>query len=152
MFEMGCPGEPLTTWIEAVPAVATSVARILAVSLVAETNVVTRDEPFHCTIAPLAKFAPLTISVKGALPGAILTGPSADTCGTGCKVPAKLHCAIINNHKTRDHFIKFSWTRPQRLLSTIVILSKGRAAERSSVLQIVILWQVRRIRPQSTHR
>ncbi len=60
----------------AVPAAATSVARIAAVSCVALTNVVVRADPFHCTTAPDLKFCPFTVSVNAAEPAVVEAGAS----------------------------------------------------------------------------
>jgi hypothetical protein len=53
----------------AVPGLALSPARIVAVNCVEDTYVVERLLPFHVTTAPDAKLAPLIVSVNG--------GPSA---------------------------------------------------------------------------
>ena len=58
----------LNTVIGAVPAMATSAARIFARSWVADTKVVTRSEPFHRTFEPETKLLPETVSVKVGLP------------------------------------------------------------------------------------
>jgi hypothetical protein len=50
---------------------------------VLETSVVTREDPFHCTMAPRTKLAPLTVRVKAEAPGATLTGARLEICGTG---------------------------------------------------------------------
>jgi hypothetical protein len=59
-----------------VPGVAMSLARIMAVSCVEETNVVTRLLPFHVTTAPETKFAPLTVSVNCGPPATAFAGES----------------------------------------------------------------------------
>src|SRR4051812_24296961 len=63
-LEMPPPPPGLNTVAEAVPALARSLARIVAVSDVASTNVVARSEPFQRTTAPAAKLEPLRFSVK----------------------------------------------------------------------------------------
>lgn len=50
----------------AVPALATFAAGTEAVSCVAETKVVVRDVPFHCTVSPFKKFVPFTVKVNAA--------------------------------------------------------------------------------------
>src|SRR5512145_3229450 len=58
------PPSGLATVTSAVPAVAMSAAAIAAVSWLALPNVVGRPLPFHRTLAPLTKFAPVTVSVN----------------------------------------------------------------------------------------
>jgi hypothetical protein len=77
-LETGAP-EGLATAIEAVPAVATSAARMAAVSWVALTKVVVRAAPLKLTTAPLTKFEPLTVKVNAAEPAAVVDGASAVT-------------------------------------------------------------------------
>jgi hypothetical protein len=64
----------LDTTIVAVPAVAISAAVIGAVNWVAETNVVLRLEPFHCTTESLTKLPPLTVSVNAGPPAVAEAG------------------------------------------------------------------------------
>jgi hypothetical protein len=42
-----------------------SLAGIVAVSCVLDTNVVVIATPFHITVLPLTKFVPVAVSVKG---------------------------------------------------------------------------------------
>src|SRR4029453_5828412 len=58
----------LATVTCAVPAPAMSAAGIAAVSWLALTNVVVRLVPFHLTVAPLAKFEPVTVNVNAGPP------------------------------------------------------------------------------------
>ena len=74
-FERLPPG--LTTVTGAVPAPAMSVAGIAAVSWLALTNVVVRVVPFHRTVAPLTKFAPVTVKVNAGPPAGAELGASA---------------------------------------------------------------------------
>jgi len=80
-LEVPPPG--LATVTCAVPAAATSVAGMAAVSWVALTNVVVRAAPFHFTVAPLTKLVPVTVRVKAGLPAWALFGDSAVMVGTG---------------------------------------------------------------------
>jgi len=66
----------LITVISATPPEAISVAGIDAVICALLTNVVTRLPPFHCTIAPDAKFEPLTVSTNAWPPWLALDGES----------------------------------------------------------------------------
>jgi len=50
----------LVTSTCAVPTVVTRFAGTIAVSVVAETNVVVSDVPFHFTVAPVRKLVPVT--------------------------------------------------------------------------------------------
>src|SRR5262245_45844838 len=67
-FEGPPPGGGLKTVRGAVPTAARSLAGMLAVTRVAETNVVVRSAPLKRTTELVVKFVPLTVSVKAALP------------------------------------------------------------------------------------
>jgi hypothetical protein len=58
----------------AVSGLALSLARIVAVNCVEETNAVERLLPFQVTTAPETKFAPLTVSVNGGPPATAFDG------------------------------------------------------------------------------
>jgi hypothetical protein len=77
------PGVGLVTVTEGVPAAATSVAVIDAVSCVALTKVVALTTPLKLTRAPATKSEPLTVSVKAGEPAVVLLGLSAVMAGTG---------------------------------------------------------------------
>src|SRR5205823_9701287 len=79
--EVPPPGAGVTTVTCGVPAAATSAAAMAAVSCVALTNVVVRVAPFHLTVLPLTKPVPVTVSVKAALPAAVLVGDRAARVG-----------------------------------------------------------------------
>src|SRR6266404_29508 len=81
--EVPPPGVEVTTVTEAVPVVAMSAAVIAAVSWMALTNVVVRAAPFHCTVLPLTKPVPLTVSVKAAPPTVALVGDTDVSVGAG---------------------------------------------------------------------
>src|SRR6267143_5645078 len=81
--EVPPPGVEVTTVTEAVPVVAMSAAVIVAVSWMALTNVVVRAAPFHCTVLPLTKPLPLTVSVKAAPPAVALVGDTDVSVGAG---------------------------------------------------------------------
>ena len=73
----------MNTVMAAVPPVATSAARILALSCVLLTNVVTRFDPFQRTVdEPLTKPVPATVRVKAAPPAGPDVGLMALTVGT----------------------------------------------------------------------
>ena len=82
-FEVPPPGAGLNTVTEAVPAVAMSVAVIGAVNWVADTYVVVRLDPFHCTTEPLMKLLPLTVRVKAEPPAVAEVGLMLVVAGTG---------------------------------------------------------------------
>jgi len=82
-LEVPPPGDGLVTVTEGVPELATSVARIAAVSCVALTKVVVLALPLKFTTAPLTKLEPLTVSVKAPEPAAAVDGSSEVTTGTG---------------------------------------------------------------------
>ena len=72
----------LTTVTCAVPAPAMSAAGIAAVSWLALPNVVVRLLPFHRTVAPLTKFAPVTVKVNPGPPaGARSWAPGRSASG-----------------------------------------------------------------------
>src|SRR6267378_5192913 len=67
-FEVPPPGAGLKTVTWAVPVAAMSEAGMDAVTCVAETNVVVRADPFHCTTDPETKLLPFTVSENAAAP------------------------------------------------------------------------------------
>jgi hypothetical protein len=77
------PGAGVNTVTVAVPAVDMSVARIAAVNWVADTKVVVRFDPFHCTTEPLMKPVPVTASVNAGPPAVAETGLRLVVVGTG---------------------------------------------------------------------
>src|SRR5580693_96508 len=74
MLEVPPPGPGLLTVTLAVVAVAMSVAGIAAVNRVPLTKVVVRALPFHNTVEPATKPAPLTVRVNADPPGAAADG------------------------------------------------------------------------------
>ena len=77
------PGPGFNTVMESVPALAMSLAGILAVSRVLLTKLVFRFEPFTCTLAPLTKLLPLTVRVNAWPPALALVGEMLERPGTG---------------------------------------------------------------------
>lgn len=77
------PGAGFETEIDAVPAVAMSLADIEAVSWLALIKVVVRVLPFHRTVLPLTKFDPLTVKVNVLLPACVELGLSVVIDGEG---------------------------------------------------------------------
>jgi hypothetical protein len=73
----------LKTVTFAVPAVATSLAGIAAVSWVLETKVVVRSLPFQRTTEPLTKFVPVMVRVKLPLPATAVAGLMLLIVGAG---------------------------------------------------------------------
>jgi hypothetical protein len=67
-------GAGFVTVTAAVPGVATSVARMAAVTIVLLTNVVVRFTPLICTVAPFTKPVPLTVKGKAPSPTVALEG------------------------------------------------------------------------------
>jgi hypothetical protein len=77
------PGVTTVTW--AVPGVVMSVAGMAALTRLAETKVVVRSAPFHCTTDPLTNPVPFTVSVNAAVPavrdvGLMLVIVAASAC------------------------------------------------------------------------
>src|SRR5262249_26592161 len=67
----------------AVPALAMSLAWMLAVALVGLLTLVARGLPFHCTDASSRKLLPLTTRSNPAPPALAVHGLSAVSCGAG---------------------------------------------------------------------
>lgn len=70
------PLSGLTTVTLAVPAEATSLAEMAAVSCELFAKVVVRLFPFHCTVAPETKLLPFTVNVRAPVPAPTLFGES----------------------------------------------------------------------------
>ncbi len=91
-FEVSEPGSGLITVTSTVPA---CVLVPVAVSWVAETNVVGRNVPPNDTTAPLTNFWPVTTRVK--LPTGMLVGSTAVTTGVGLvKVTVPVDVAVVS--------------------------------------------------------
>jgi hypothetical protein len=75
------PPHGVTTVIEAVPAVAMRAAGTVAVSCVAETNVVVSGLPFQFTVEPETKLVPLAVNVNCGPPAVAQVGLSELTVG-----------------------------------------------------------------------
>jgi len=82
-LEVPPPGVGVETVTEAVPPAAMSALVICACSWVLDTKVVERALPFHFTVESEIKFAPLTVSVKLALPTDAELGLIDAAVGTG---------------------------------------------------------------------
>jgi hypothetical protein len=76
------PPHGVTTVIEAVPAAAMRAGGTVAVSCVAETNVVANAVPFHLTVEPETKLVPFTVSVNCGPPAVAHVGLSELIVGT----------------------------------------------------------------------
>src|SRR6202022_4046984 len=77
------PGAGFVTVTEGVPTVATSPARIAAVTCVALTNVVTLALPLKFTTELAIKLVPFTVSVNAPEPATALDGCNVVIVGTG---------------------------------------------------------------------
>src|SRR5207245_8753468 len=98
------PGLGFTTFTQAVPALAMSVARMLAANRDALTKVVARALPFHFTTEPETNPVPFTMSVNPATPGLIASGLSGWLIkGTGLAVTvvALSFCGSCAANRTR---------------------------------------------------
>src|SRR5207245_8994222 len=89
------PPHGVTTVIDAVPAVAMRAAGTVAVSCVAETNVVVSAVPFHLTVEPDAKLVPFTVSVNCGPPAVVQVGLSELIVGTALIVIISVCCALV---------------------------------------------------------
>jgi hypothetical protein len=90
VFDNPPPGAGFETCIVAVPTPVTSAARIAAVKVVALTNVVTRFDPFHCTVELDKNPEPDTVNVKLLLPAPSVEGEMPVIAGVGLLVTVKL--------------------------------------------------------------
>jgi hypothetical protein len=82
-FDVPPLGGGLTTVMDAVPAVATFAAGTIAVSLIEDTNVVVRAEPFQLTVEVETNLVPFTVKVNCALPAVVEVGLIEVMVGTG---------------------------------------------------------------------
>ena len=90
------PPHGVTTVTEAVPGVAMSAAGTVAVSRVAETNVVVSAVPFQFTVEPETKFVPFTVSVNPVgLPAVAQVGLSELMVGSALTVITKVAVAVL---------------------------------------------------------
>jgi len=90
------PPHGVTTVIEAVPAVAMKAAGTVAVSCVAETNVVVSAVPFHLTVEPDTKLVPFTVNVNCAPPAVAQVGLSELIVGTALIVITRVALAVLH--------------------------------------------------------
>ena len=82
-FDAPPPGVGFVTTTSGVPALATSAARIDAVTCVELTNAVVLLAPPKLTVAPFTKFVPFTVSVNPATPAVTPVGDKLVIVGTG---------------------------------------------------------------------
>jgi hypothetical protein len=83
LFEVPPPGAGVITVTAAVPAVATSELRMVAVSVVLETNIVARGLPFQSTVDDEINPVPVSVSVKPGFPAIVEVGEIAERVGAG---------------------------------------------------------------------
>jgi hypothetical protein len=81
--EVPPPGVGFVTVIDAVPAVAMSLAGTVAVKFVPLTYFVFSPVPFHFTVDPETNFVPVTVRVNAAPPAVALEGESEVAAGNG---------------------------------------------------------------------
>jgi hypothetical protein len=81
------PGAGLATDMPKMPAVFVSPAGSTAVNLMVVTKVVVRSEPSNCTLDPLTKFVPFTVSVTAPLPAVTEMGLMLSSVGVGFTTP-----------------------------------------------------------------
>jgi hypothetical protein len=89
------PPHGLTTVMEAVPGVAIRAAGTVAVTCVAETNVVASGLPFQFTVEPEMKFVPFTVSVNCGPPAAVQVGLSEVVVGLLLIVITRIALALL---------------------------------------------------------
>jgi hypothetical protein len=90
------PPHGVTTVTEAVPAVAMRAAGTVAVSCVAETNVVASTVAFHFTVEPETKLVPFTVSVNCGPPAVVQVGLSELIVGTALIVITRVALAVLH--------------------------------------------------------
>src|ERR1022692_3955021 len=83
LAEVPPPGTGFISETAPVAAALRSLARIVAVSCVALTNVVTRWSPFHCTSDAVVKPLPVTVIVESPDPAFTDEGSTEASTGTG---------------------------------------------------------------------
>ena len=89
------PPHGVTTVIEAVPAVAMREAGTVAVSCVAETNVVVSAVPLHFTVEPDTKLVPFTVKANCGPPAVAQVGLSELVVGTAPIVITSVALAVL---------------------------------------------------------
>lgn len=89
------PPHGVTAVTEAVPAVAMRAAGTIAVSRVAETNVVASGLPFQFTVEPEMKFVPFTVNVNCAPPAVAQVGLSELIVGFALMVITNVCWALV---------------------------------------------------------
>jgi hypothetical protein len=89
------PPHGVTTVTEAVPAVAMRAAGTVAVSCVAETNVVVSAVAFHFTVEPERKLVPFTVKVNCGPPAVAQVGLSELIVGTALIVITSVALPVL---------------------------------------------------------
>jgi hypothetical protein len=95
--EFDVPPHGVTTVIEAEPAVAMRTAGTVAVSCVAETNVVASVLPFQFTVEPETKLVPFTVNVNCGPPAAMQVGLSELIVGAARIVITRVAVAALQD-------------------------------------------------------
>jgi hypothetical protein len=111
----------LATVIWAVPAFATSDAKIAAVNCVALTNVVARAVPWMLTSELLRKFVPFTVRVNAADPAATLAGCNVVTVGTGLLPAVMENVTVFDVPPPGDAFVTLTRGDPALAMSAATI-------------------------------
>jgi len=89
------PPHWVTTVTEAVPVVAMRAAGTVAVSCVAETNVVVSGLPFQFTVEPETKLVPFTVNVNCGPPAVAQVGLSELTVGAALIVTTSVALVVL---------------------------------------------------------
>ena len=89
------PGAGVETEIASDPALATSLAGIAAVSVVADMNVVERGDPLTRTCDAATKPVPVTVRVNAGEPAGALVGEIDDTAGVGLLPPDTVTTGLV---------------------------------------------------------
>jgi hypothetical protein len=95
VFAFDIPPHGVTTVTEAVPAVVIRAAGTVAVSCVAETNVVASGLPFQFTVEPETKLVPFTVSVNCGPPAVAQVGLSELIVDTALMVITSVALAVL---------------------------------------------------------
>ena len=124
--EVPPPGPGDVTSTAAVPAVATSVARMVACSWVLLTKVVARAAPFHPTAEPPTKPVPFTVSVNAAAPAFTLLGDSELTVGSGLALAVMVNVSVLEV--------------PPPGAGVTTVTDAGPAVVRSAAVRMICSW------------
>jgi hypothetical protein len=130
------PGDGVDTITWAVPAVAMSLAEIIAVSWVALTKLVVRLAPFHWIVDPEMKLAPVTVKVKAGFPALTLIGDMELTLGVGFAA-VMVKARLFDTPPPGAGLVTVTWALPGDLMSAALIEALSCVALTKVVLRLL---------------